>query len=105
MTQITKSFKNDNILNYIRKELVEKSDQKTKESGPRFFKEQIKLHGVKTAIVSKISKDNFALVKDLSKSEIFELCEELWQSGYMEESFIACNWSYSLHKQYCIYQE
>jgi 3-methyladenine DNA glycosylase AlkD len=100
MTQITKSFKNDNILNYIRKELVEKSDQKTKESGPRFFKEQIKLHGVKTAIVSKISKDNFALVKDLSKSEIFELCEELWQSGYMEESFIACNWSYSLHKQY-----
>jgi len=28
------------------------------------------------------------------------LCEQLWKSGYTEESFIACNWSYSVHKEF-----
>jgi Predicted DNA alkylation repair enzyme len=28
------------------------------------------------------------------------LCEELWQSGYLEESVVACIWAESLHKQY-----
>src|SRR4030066_302914 len=40
------------------------------------------------------------LDKDKNKSEIFVLCEKLWQSGYMEESYIACNWSYYIHKDY-----
>jgi len=28
------------------------------------------------------------------------LCDELWKSGYIEESFIACNWSYYMHENY-----
>jgi 3-methyladenine DNA glycosylase AlkD len=28
------------------------------------------------------------------------LCEELWKSGMMEESFVACNWSYFVRKQF-----
>lgn len=100
MTQITDGLKKDIFLDLIRGELVEKSDQKTKESSPRFFKEKVKLHGVKTAIVLKISKEYFGLLEGLSKCEIFDLCEDLWQSGYMEESFIACNWSYALRKHY-----
>jgi len=28
------------------------------------------------------------------------LCERLWQSGMMEESFIACHFSYAVRKQY-----
>lgn len=100
MTKITNVLLKDNLLNSVRRELTEKSDQKTKESGPRFFKEEVKLHGVKTAIVSKISKEYFGLLESLSKREIFDLCEQLWQSGYMEESFIACHWSYALCKQY-----
>lgn len=35
-----------------------------------------------------------------TKPKIFDLCEALWSSGYIEESFIACNWSYYLHEQY-----
>ena len=31
---------------------------------------------------------------------MFALCEELWQSGYMEESFVACHFSYLLRKTY-----
>ncbi len=88
------------ILSNIRSELIQQSDEKTKQSGQRFFKEQIKLYGVKTAVVEKIGKDYFQSVKDKNKHEIFQLCEALWKSGYMEESFIACNWSFYVRKQY-----
>lgn len=89
-----------NIINKIRQELKQNSDEKTKKTGQNFFKEKIKLYGVKTAIVSKIGKEYFKTIKDKKKTEIFDLCEELWRSGYMEESFIACNWSYFIRKDY-----
>ena len=95
-------FDRNIMLRSLRQKLEEKTDQKTKESGPKFFKEQVKLHGVKTATVTKISKEYFEYVKDWKKDYIFDLCEELWKSGYLEESFVACNWSYSLHKQYSL---
>jgi len=88
------------VLENLRKQLKDHADPKTKESGPKFFKEQVKLYGVKTATVTKISKEYFEYVKGWKKDNIFDLCEELWRSGFMEESFVACNWSYSLHKQY-----
>ena len=88
------------IISSIRKELKHHADEKTKKSGLTFFKEKIKLYGVKSAVVEKIGKEYFRSIKDKKKSEIFALCEELWRSGYMEESFIACHWSYYLHKQY-----
>lgn len=90
----------DKMLPLLRRELKENSDDKTQASGKTFFKEDVKLHGVKTAIVSKLSKEHFKNIKDRSKKEIFNLCEDLWQSGYMEESFVACNWSYYIHKDY-----
>ncbi len=88
------------VLTYIRKELEANSDEKTKESGQRYFKEPVQLIGVKTAIVSKIGKRSFEMVKQNPKSGIFQLCEKLWKTGYMEESFIACNWSYFVRKDY-----
>jgi len=84
----------------IRKELNEKSDAQIKASSVRYFKESIQCYGSKTTAVSTLAKDSFKAVRDKTKSDIFGLCDELWQSGYMEESFIACNWSYFLHKQY-----
>jgi 3-methyladenine DNA glycosylase AlkD len=88
------------VLTYIRKELEANSDEKTKESGQRYFKEPVQLIGVKTAIVSKIGKRSFEMVKQNPKSGIFQLCEKLWKTGYTEESFIACNWSYFVRKDY-----
>jgi len=88
------------IINKIRQELKQNSDEKTQKTGQNFFKEKIKFYGVKTAIVSKIGKEYFKAIKDKKKTEIFDLCEELWRSGYMEESFIACNWSYFIRKDY-----
>jgi len=88
------------IITEIRKELEENSDNNTRETGQNFFKEQIKLHGVKTATVSKIGKTYFRQLKGKTKAEIFDLCDTLLQSGYMEESFVACNWSYAVRKDF-----
>ncbi|VVB88677.1 DNA alkylation repair enzyme [uncultured archaeon] len=88
------------IILQIRKDLNKNIDEKVKKSGQNFFKEKVKIYGIKTSIVSKIGKEYFNAIKDKNKNEIFDLCDGLWRSGYMEESFIACNWSYYIHKKY-----
>ncbi len=82
-----------NIILKLRKELKQNSDAKTKESFQRFFKEEVKFYGVRAGLVSKISKESFGEIKDLSKKEIFSLCEELFRSGISEEAWIAADWA------------
>jgi 3-methyladenine DNA glycosylase AlkD len=88
------------IINKIREVLIKNADEKTRLSGERFFKEDVKLYGIKSADVSRISKEHYKNITDKSKSQIFSLCNELWKSGYMEESFVACNWAYNVRKQF-----
>lgn len=88
------------IISEIKENLRKNSDNKTRKSGQSFFKEKVNLYGVKTAVVRRIEKQYFNAIKDKGKIEIFDLCEELWRSGYIEESIIACDWSYYVHKNY-----
>jgi len=90
------------ILEQIRQNLIEISDKKTLDSSKRFFKENetAKTYGIKTNEVHKIAKDFLGQIKECSKQTVFELCEELWKSGFLEEETIACNWSESQHKKY-----
>ena len=74
--------------------------KRPKKAGRIFLKKKLSLYGVRTTIVNKIGKEYFKAIKDKKKTEIFNYCEELWRSGYMEESFIACNWSYFIRKDY-----
>ena len=90
----------ENIIDKIRTELRHSIDEKTLATSQKFFKEKIKLYGVKVPTVNKISREYFKLIDCKTKSEIVELCEILWQSGFIEESFIACNWSYYIHEKY-----
>jgi 3-methyladenine DNA glycosylase AlkD len=90
----------NDIIKKIKQELAQEADEQTRQSGQRFFKEQVKLHGVKSAVVELIAKKHFQEAKERSKKEIFQLCEALWQSEYLEETGIAALWSYSLRKQY-----
>ena len=90
----------EQILLSLRQELKNLGDEKLKKSGKHFFKEEVSLYGIKTASVINLGKLYFESLKDKSKQEIFQLCEELWKSGFLEESFIACNWSYYLRKRY-----
>jgi len=87
-------------VNEIRKELIRMSDAKVKASGEMFFKEAVKMYGIKSATVTDISREHFRNLADNSKINVFAVCEELWNSGYMEESFVACSWSYYIRKQY-----
>jgi 3-methyladenine DNA glycosylase AlkD len=88
------------IINRIRQILAENADEKTRKQSEYFFKEQITVYGIKSATVQKIAKDIFTEIKEKPKTEIFAMCEKLWQSGYMEESFVACVWSERLSKKF-----
>ena len=88
------------IIETVQQALIENIDKKTRDNAQNFFKEKIMYHGVKVPLVNKISKEFFTSIKELPKNEIFSLCEALWKSGYSEESYIACNWSYYIHTQY-----
>jgi len=80
------------VIEKIREELNASADPAVKESGRRFFKEPVDLYGVKTGIVTKIAKNAWKTVKEYDKPEIFALCEELYRSGKLEESFVVSEW-------------
>jgi 3-methyladenine DNA glycosylase AlkD len=88
------------IIGEIRSDLSASADEKTRSSAQRFFKEEVRLYGVKAVIIRKMARTRFSEIKDMGKDEIFSLCEELFKSGYMEEAFIACHWSYFLRNRY-----
>jgi 3-methyladenine DNA glycosylase AlkD len=88
------------ILFSVHESLRSQSDEQTRLSGERFFKEPVKLYGIKASTVTETGKSFLKELKLLSKNEVFALCEALWQSGMLEESFIACQWAYSRKKQF-----
>ena len=90
----------NNIITRLREELKNNATEETRISGQRFFKGELKSYGVKSATVHKISKEFWKELKTESKADIFAMCDQLWQSGNLEESVVACNWTYSLRKQY-----
>jgi 3-methyladenine DNA glycosylase AlkD len=90
----------ENIIETLREELIRQSDGRTREISQHFFKEKISVYGVNAKAVHSISKEFFSILKTKPKGEIFGLCDQLWQSVYIEESFVACDWSYFLHKKY-----
>ena len=47
------------VLEAVRQELLQSVDEKTRESSKRFFKEEVKFHGVKSALVKKIATKYF----------------------------------------------
>jgi 3-methyladenine DNA glycosylase AlkD len=84
------------VLEAIKRELAENADEKTKESASRFFKEEVKFYGVKSAVVRKIAEKYFREIKTKEKMEIFSLCERLLESNYGEEAAVAFEWANSL---------
>lgn len=82
----------NNLLKNIRSELKKNTDKKTQQISQRFFKEKIKCYGVKTALVTKIAKQYWQEIKHWPKKKIFELCENLFSSGYCEEAFVVSSW-------------
>jgi 3-methyladenine DNA glycosylase AlkD len=90
----------DPVIARIRKELESIADPVIEESSRRFFKEEIRCYGTKTAAVIALAKKHWKEIKNRPKPEIFAMCEELYRSGYMEESFIVSEWAHSLSGKY-----
>ena len=90
------------IIEQIRQALIDSIDAKTKTTSDRYFKkgEAPKTYGIKMGEVGNIAKISFQQIKEFPKQNIFEMCEELWKSGYLEEAIIACKWSERIHKKY-----
>jgi 3-methyladenine DNA glycosylase AlkD len=82
----------DPVIAAIRAELQERLDPAIRESSKRFFREPVACYGMKTATVTAIAKQHWKEVSSRDKEEIFSFCEELFLSGFLEESFIAATW-------------
>jgi len=88
------------IITAIRADLGRQADQGTKETAQRFFKEEVKLYGVRSAAVRNAANEYFSKIKDENKLAIFSLCDGLFKSDYIEEAFIASEWAYLLRRRY-----
>jgi 3-methyladenine DNA glycosylase AlkD len=86
------------IIQDLRKELIASIDEKTKNTFQRFFKDKVLCYGIKTADVGRIAKKYWKEIQDKSKSEIYELCEELYKSDYSEEAFVVSFWASKFEK-------
>jgi 3-methyladenine DNA glycosylase AlkD len=87
------------VLDSLRQQLIQNAEEANRIGGQRFFKEKIVLYGVKTKLVEDLAKSYFRKIDMLPKEEIFALCDELWKSGYIEETFIVARWTYLLRKK------
>ncbi|RKZ30428.1 DNA alkylation repair protein [bacterium] len=90
----------EKILKEIRNELNRNVDSEYKVGIQRFFKEEVKVYGVRGPVFKKISRKYFKQVNHLDKKEIFELCECLLNSGYGEEIGMAFDWAFRLKKYF-----
>lgn len=90
----------DPVIARIRQELTAQADPEIQRTSQRFFKEEIRCYGMKTATGIAIAKKYWKEIKNRPKPEIFALCEELYTSGYMEESFIVSEWAHALSGRY-----
>jgi 3-methyladenine DNA glycosylase AlkD len=88
------------IVEELQNQLRNAGNAETQRVSQTFFKEEIRGHGVKKDLVRALAKASFtASLKTASVQEVFELCEELWQTGMIEESFAACEWAFALRRK------
>ena len=90
----------EKIILEIRKELRANTDPKYKKGELNFFKEKIKTYGVRSFVSQRISREYFKKIKHLEKKKVFSLCEELLESGYIQEIGIAFRWAFRFKNQY-----
>ena len=88
------------IVTQIQADLQAQSNPEVQQSTQRFFKTPIKQYGLKSADTKKIGQTYYNTIKHLSKYELFNLCQQLWQSGFIEETLIAAQWSEKCTKQF-----
>lgn len=90
----------DKIIENIKKDLLEMVDEDYKEGVQIYFNNEINNYGVRTPKVRKLAKKYFKQIKDKSKEKIFDICEELLETGISENYTIAFQWAYRIKDRY-----
>lgn len=80
------------IIKQIRQELKKYIDPVYRAGERRFFKEAIKNFGVRLPQRRKIAAKFWPEVKTLKKTELFNLADKMFNSGYNELATIASSW-------------
>lgn len=88
------------LIKSIQNEFKSLVDQEYKDGAENFFKEPLNIYGVRVPHVRRISRESYKKVKDLSKKELFALCEQLADHGKHEEILIAFAWCYRRKKEF-----
>lgn len=84
----------------IHEALSSLADEQTRLAGERFFKETVRMYGVKSADVHRIEKEVWQELRAWAKADVWALCDAFWQSGYFEQGQIAAMLSHRLHKRF-----
>lgn len=84
----------------LQKELEDNIDPSPIVKLDHYFKEEVKFHGVKTAVINRIARELYYQIRGLEKKDVFSLCTVLFKTDYMEEAVIVCEWTYRLRNQF-----
>ncbi len=84
----------------IVRELKKHADPRYCTGAEKYFKEGIRLYGVRLNRVRRIAADFFGVVRNEDPAVLLDLCEELLASPYAEEKTIAFAWAYRLKRSY-----
>ncbi|GMO58287.1 MAG: DNA alkylation repair protein [Rickettsiales bacterium] len=87
-----------NIIETIKNEIEKGKNEKNIMGQTHFFKEPIKTNGWTNPQIHILANKYFD--KKWSKKEVFDLCEELWKTGYMEQTTIAIDWCEKMDTKY-----
>ncbi len=86
------------IISTLRKQLKAKGTAYNRTGAQNFFKEGITLYGCTSKTTMGIANQFNKDIRQMSKEEVFGICEELQASKYHEESVIAANYAYMKRK-------
>ncbi|MDZ4153875.1 DNA alkylation repair protein [Methylicorpusculum sp.] len=88
------------LIQQIHADLHAAIDPVYKEGATRYFKEQVKLYGVRTPNVRKVATNYATLLKKEPLPDVWRISEQLLQTGYMEDATIAISLVYARKKEW-----
>ncbi len=89
-----------NILYNLQRELQSNAEKKYRQGSLRFFKEPVRLFGVRTPKVRKLAHMYFKKIQQRPKKEILKSCEKLLQTEINENTTVAFAWALKLRSRY-----
>lgn len=90
----------ESILSKVEKELKKHIDPKYRDGERRFFKEKIKNYGVRLPNRRKIAAKFWLEVKKLNKTELFNLADKMFKTGYNELTTMASSWIWRKREEF-----